>query len=182
MWPAPWMTDPSWFLVTGLPWPESQDDAEVAEAAFAIAPPVTQVVRPAGPDGKPIPLGVDLALMLDAGSRCAAASGKRVIFVSDISYWLSDIGLSWERIGVDFPSAQNDLEHQSPGLFLTISRKTYTTVCSPTNSLTIYYTSGSKAEGPPDERELVRENFEARLTADWPGFITTALASAQPAA
>jgi hypothetical protein len=26
--PALWMTDPSWFLVAGLPWPEDQDDAE----------------------------------------------------------------------------------------------------------------------------------------------------------
>ena len=49
MQPAAWMTDPSWFLVTGLPWPEDQTDAEIADAAFAIAPPVTQAVRPWGP-------------------------------------------------------------------------------------------------------------------------------------
>ena len=42
-------------------------------AAFAVAPFVTQAVRPAGPEGGPVPLGRDLALMLDAGSRCAAA-------------------------------------------------------------------------------------------------------------
>jgi hypothetical protein len=68
MQPATWMTEPSWFLVTGLPWPEDQADAEVAEAAFAIAPYVTQAVRPAGPDGQPVPLRRDLTLMLDAGS------------------------------------------------------------------------------------------------------------------
>jgi hypothetical protein len=44
--------------------------------------------------------------MMDAGSRCAAALGKRVIFLSDITLWLSDIGLSWERVGVDFATAQ----------------------------------------------------------------------------
>lgn len=33
--PATWMTEPPWFLVTGLPWPEDQDDADVAEAVFA---------------------------------------------------------------------------------------------------------------------------------------------------
>jgi hypothetical protein len=59
--PATWMTEPPWFLVTGLPWPENQGDAEIAEAAFAIAPSVTQAVRPAGQDGKPVPLGHDLA-------------------------------------------------------------------------------------------------------------------------
>jgi hypothetical protein len=94
MQPASWMTEPSWFLVTGLPWPEDQAETEVAEAAFAIAPPVTQVVRPVSPEGKPVPLGRDLALLLDAGSRCAAALGKRVVLLSDITRWLDDIGLS----------------------------------------------------------------------------------------
>lgn len=176
------MTDPSWFLVTGLPWPEDQTDAEVAEAAFAIAPPVTQVVRPVGPDGKPAPLGRDLALMLNAGSRCAAALGKKVIFLSDITRWLADTGLSWEQIGVDFPGAQNELEHQPLGLIIMVSARAYTILCSTTPHLTIYYTSGDTAEVPPEERELVRAGFEARLLADWPGYITRALASAQPAA
>ena len=45
MQPATWMTNPSWFLVTGLPWPEDHAEAEVAEAAFAIAPSVTLAVR-----------------------------------------------------------------------------------------------------------------------------------------
>jgi len=106
---ATWMTDPSWFLVTALPWPEDQADAEVTEAAFAIAPYVTQVVRPAGPDGEPIPLGRDLALMLDAGSRCAAALDKKVLFLSDITGWLADIGLTWERLGVDFQLRRTSL-------------------------------------------------------------------------
>ena len=90
MQPAAWMTDPPWFLVVGLPWPGDADGAEMAESALAIAPAVTQTVRPAGTDGQPIPLGPDLALMLDAGSRCAAALGKRVLFVSDITRWLAD--------------------------------------------------------------------------------------------
>ena len=51
MQPATWMTDPSWFLVTALPWPEDHADTDVAEAALAVAPYVTQAVRPAGPDG-----------------------------------------------------------------------------------------------------------------------------------
>src|SRR5215471_16550585 len=168
MQPPTWMAEPSWFLVTGLPWPEDQDDAEIAEAAFAIAPYVTQAVRPVGPDGKPIPLGHDLALMLDAGSRCAAALGKRVLFLADLTRWLADIGLGWERIGVDFPTAQDELEHQSPGMFLTVSSRAYTILCSPAPHLTIHYTSGNTAEILPEERELVRANFEEKLDADWP--------------
>ena len=181
MQPEAWMTDPSWFLVAGLPWPEDQAAAGMAEAAFAIAPPVTQAVRPAGADGKPVPLGRDLALALDAGSQSAAVFGKRVIFLSDITGWLAEIGLNWARIGVDFPTAQDELEQQSPGLFVKVSRQAYTILCSTAPRMTIHYTSGSKAEIPPEERELVRASFEARLRTEWPGYITKALASAQPA-
>jgi hypothetical protein len=182
MQPATWMTNPSWFLVTGLPWPEDQAAAEVAEAAFAIAPSVTQTVRPMGRDGNPVPLGRDLSLMLDAGARCAAALGKKVIFLSDVTRWLAGLGLSWERIGVDFPAAQNELEHQSPGLFLAVTPRTYTILCSTTGNLTIRHTSGSTTQVPPAERERVRARFEAALDADWPHYIAKALASAQPAA
>jgi hypothetical protein len=182
MQPEAWMTDPSWFLVAGLPWPEDQVGVGMAEAAFAIAPPVTQAVRPVGADGKPVALGRDFALMVDAGSRCAAALGKRVIFLSDITRWLAETGLSWDRIGVDFPTAQNELEQQSPGLFIMVSSRAYTILCSTARDLTVHYTDGSKAEVPPGERELLRAGFEARLDADWPGFITKALANAQPAA
>jgi hypothetical protein len=180
--PATWMTNPSWFLVTGLPWPEDQADTEIAEAAFAIAPSVTQAVRPVGPDGKPVPLGHDLAVMLDAGSRCAAALGKKVIFLSDITRWLADNGLDWERIGVDFPTAQNELDQQSLGLFVMVSSRAYTILCSTARNLTIHYTDGTKAEVPAEERELVRASFEARLEADWPKYLARALANAQPAA
>ena len=130
MQPATWMTDPSWFLVTGLSWPEDQADAGMAEAAFAIAPEVTKAVRPVGTDGKPVPLGRDLALMLDVGSRCAAALGNRVLFLSDITSWLADISLSWERIGVDFQTAENELEQQTIGMYLALSRRAYTILCS----------------------------------------------------
>jgi hypothetical protein len=105
-----------------------------------------------------------------------------VIFLSDITRWLAETGLDWDRIGVDFPAAQNELEQQSPGLFIMVSSRAYTILCSTARKLTIHYTDGSKAEVPPGERELLRADFEARLDADWPGFITTALASAQPAA
>ena len=180
MQPETWMTEPSWFLVAGLPWPEDQADADVAEAAFA--PYVTQAVRPAGPDRQPVPLGHDLTLMLDAGSRCAAALGNRVLFLADITRWLADIGLSWDRIGVDFETTQNELEQQSIGLYLALSQRAYTIVCSAVRTLTIHYTSGLTAEIPPEDRELVRAKLEAALDASWPGYVTKALANAQPAA
>jgi hypothetical protein len=182
MQPQAWMTNPSWFLVAGLPWLKDQAVTGMAEAAFAIAPPVTRAVRPVGVDGKPVPLGRHLPLMLDAGSQCAAALGKRVIFLSDITLWLSDTGRSWERIGISFPAAQDELEQQKPGLFITVSRRAHMILCSAAHSLTIYCTDGNVARVEPEERELLRASLEARLNADWPGYITRALAGAQPAA
>lgn len=182
MQPAPWLTEPAWFLVTGLSWPEDQAHADLAEAAFAIAPEVTQVARPVGADGNPVPLGRDLALMLDAGSRCAAALGKRVVFLAEVTQWLTGIGLSWERTGADFAAAQDELEHQALGLFLAVSRRAYSILCSTATSLTIYSTAGGKSEVTPEEREEVRASFEAALNADWPPYVTKALAGAQPAA
>jgi hypothetical protein len=180
--PPTWMTDPSWFLVAGLPWPEDEPSTEIAEAALAIAPHVTQVVRPIGPDGEPLPLGRDFALMLDAGPRCAAALGKRVLFLSDITRWLAGIGLSWERIDVSFEHGQDELERQKIGLYLTVSQRAYSIVCSAAGTSTIQDTSGSTAEIVPEDREQVREQIEATLDADWAGYVTQAIAAAQPAA
>jgi hypothetical protein len=179
--PAEWMTDPPWFLLTGLPWPEDSDGAEMAEAALAITPAVTRVVRPVGPDGQPVPLGRDLALMLAAGSQCAAALSKRVVFLSDITRWLADNGLNWERIGVDFPAAQDELDHQTLGLLVMVSRRAYTILCS-TRALRICNTSGSTTEISSDEREQLRASFEAVLNADWPRYVAKALADAKTAA
>ena len=182
MQPPAWMTHPPWFLVTGLPWPEDHANIEMAEAAFAIAPDVTKAVRPAGPEGKPIQLGPDLAGLLDTGSRCSAVLGKRVIFLSDITGWLADAGLSWERVGVTFGAAQHELEQQPLGLLVMVSSHAYSILCSTVRNLTIRYTSGSAAELPIEERELVRSSFEARLDADWPDYVTRRLTGAQPAA
>jgi hypothetical protein len=182
MQPARWMTNPPWFLVTGLPWPDGQPDAELAEAAFAIAPDVTLAVRPTGPEGNPVPPGHDLTLMLDTGSRCAATLGKRVIFVAEITCWLADIGLSWERIGVDFQTAQAELGQQSLGLFVTVSPRTYTILCATTRNLTIYSASGGKTRSHRKNANWPGQASKARLAADWPGYVTKALASAQPAA
>jgi len=182
MQPSAWMTRPPWFLVTGLPWPDDAGGPEMAEAALAIAPDITQAVRPVRSDGQPIPLGRDLALMLDAGSQCAGALGRRVLFVSDITRWLADAGRTWEHIGVDFATAQNELERQSPALLVTVSRLAYAILCSTARNLTVHYTSGGMVEVTTNEREKVWTALDARLDADWPAYITNTLASAKPAA
>jgi hypothetical protein len=117
-----------------------------------------------------------------AGSQCAAAPGKRVIFLSDITLWLSDIGASWEHIGVNFRAAKDELRQQKRGLFVPVSRRAHMILCSAAHSLTIYCTDGNVADVAPEERELVRASFEARLNADWPSYLTRVLANVQPAA
>ena len=180
MQPAAWMTRPPLFLVTGLPWLEDDDDTAMAEAALAIAPDATRALRPIGPDGLPIPLGRDLAVMLDAGSQCAVALGKRVLFVSDITRWLADTGHAWEHIGVDFATAQNELERQSLALIVKVSPRAYAILCSPARNLSVRNTSGSVAEPAVGEREMVRAALKTRLDADWPTYITKALANTVP--
>ena len=182
MQPAAWMLYPPLFLITGLPWPEDVDGAEMAEAALAIAPAVTRTVRPVGPDGQPVPLGRDLAVMLDAGSQCASALGKRVVLVSDVTRWLADTGRTREHIGVDFATAQAELERQSPAVLVTVSRTAYTILCSAARNPATHYASGSVSEVTTDEREKLRTALEARLDADWPTYITKALAGELPAA
>jgi hypothetical protein len=119
--------------------------------------------------------------MLDVGSRCAAALGKRVLFLSDVTGWLADIGLSWERLGVDFQTAENELEQQTIGMYLAVSQRAYSILCSISRTLTIHYTSDRIAEVPPEHRELVRAKLEAALDTGWPGYVTRALANVQPA-
>jgi len=86
------------------------------------------------------------------------------------------------RIGVHCSSAQNELVQQGVGMYLSVSQRAYTILCSTARTLTIYHTSGGRAEVPPEDRELVRANFEVALDTDWPGYVTQALAGVQPAA
>ena len=178
---ATWMTNPSWFLVAGLPWPQDQLDADVAEVAFAIAPDVTEAVRPAGPDGEPVPLGRDLALLLDAASRCAAPLGKRVLFVADITRWLGDIGLTWEDIGVRFDTALSEFTHGvGIGLYVELSERAHAILCSPTRTMIEFYPSGRTVESGDEDRDLLRAQLEELLDSDWPGYVTQLLADVQP--
>ena len=105
-----------------------------------------------------------------------------MLFLSDITRWLADIGLNWDRIGVDFETAQNELEQQAIGIYLALSQRAYMILCSASRTLTIHDTSGRTAEIPPEDRELVRTKLEEVLDARWPRYVTKALMNAQPAA
>jgi hypothetical protein len=115
-------------------------------------------------------------------SRCAAALGKRVLFLSDVTRWLADLGLNWERIGVSFEIAQNEIERQPVGIYLSVSQTAHAILCSAARTHTMHYISGDAAEVPPEERDTVRAELEASLDANWHGYVTRTLASAQPAA
>ena len=96
--------------------------------------------------------------------------------------WLAGIGLSLECLGVDFHTAENELEQQAIGMYLAVSRRAHSVLCSASDTLTIHYTSGLTAEVRPEDRELIRAKLAEALDTDWRGYVTTALAAAQPAA
>lgn len=85
-------------------------------------------------------------------------------------------------LGVDFHTAENELEQQTIGMYLAVSRGADSVLCSASDTLTIHYTSGLTAELRPEDRELVRAKLEEALDTGWPGYVTTALADTKPAA
>jgi hypothetical protein len=172
------LREPSWWLVHGLPWPE--DATGMAEAAFAASPDATLTLRPQGADGQPVPVSRNLQAVLLAARAVAECTGARVVFVSDATLWLSERGRSWEKLGVDWAAALAELE-QSCGLYVSVSETAHAIICSAARALTIHSPSGARVV-TDQERRLVKGQLAARLAADWPGYITRIMASAQSAA
>lgn len=67
-------------------------------------------------------------------------------------------------------------------MYLAVSRRAYSVLCSASDTLTIHYTSGLTSEVRPEDRELVRVKLEEALDTGWRGYVTMALADPQPAA
>jgi len=158
-----WMLRPSWFLVTSLPWPEGAQG--MSEAAFAIAPEVTRIVRRRDAAGKPLPLSQNFDRFLELAQRHANATDTHVVFVSDLTVWLTDLGYGfrpWSNAGVDFDAALDELVQERVGLYLTISQRAYAILCSTARELTLVSPSGTE-KVQPAERERVRGSFQEIL-------------------
>jgi hypothetical protein len=172
-----WMTDPQWFLVVGLEWPE--DTQDMAEAAFAIAPDVALAVRPVGPDGEPVSPSASLRNLIDVGREYVDRQGHGVVFVTDLTMWLTSRGFGnypWSGVGIDFDSAIAELNEQV-GLYITISEQAHAILCSAAHQLTMITPSGQR-KIQPEERERMRSAFGDRLRADWPTYIDSVVSRA----
>jgi hypothetical protein len=67
-------------------------------------------------------------------------------------------------------------------MYLAVSQRAYSILCSASDALAIHHIPGITSEVQPEDRELVRAKLETVLDGDWPGYVTKALANAQPAA
>lgn len=158
---------PTW-LVFGLPWPEDAQD--MAEAAYAVAP--VTVPRSLVP--------LELSRMLDYTENYARQHSLRIVFFSDLTRWLSDLGTSWLDQDVDWQEAQKAaIELPILGLFLTVSHRAYLHLCDTSRTgFTLYNRDGTTETPPASEREDVRAALVEILAQDWPGYVEEAAAIA----
>lgn len=158
---------PAW-MVFGLPWPEEAED--MAEAAYALAP--VTVPRSLVPPG--------LAAILDYAETYADRRGLRVVFFSDLTRWLYELGTSWPAQDIDWMEA-HDVAVELPilGLYLTVSHRAYLHLCDATlRGVTLHKLDGTTETPPPSEREDVRAALVDILARDWPDYVEAAAAMA----
>lgn len=152
------LTQPSYWLVHGLPWHGPAD--LVQEAAYAIAPCVTpraEIPR----DAQEI-----LAVTDFFYEKCPA----RVVFFSDVTRWLDSLGQSWDSLAVDWEAGFAFLD-QVPGLFLTVSHRALAIICDASREgVTLVYLDGGTEQITAAERDRVHDALEQKLSEDWPAY------------
>jgi hypothetical protein len=157
------LTQPDYWLVSGLEW---QGNGPMAEAAVAIAPGM-------------IPRSVlsgDGAQVLRHADHYAEEHAVRVVFFSDLTRTLTLARTSWADLGIDWEAARAHLQSGPyPSLYLTISERAYVLLCSA--AVTVNVVSRKGIQPANDERELVREALTDRLSADWPSYIRDLISS-----
>ncbi len=157
---------PAW-LVFGLEWPEDADD--VAEAAYAMAPAT-------------VPRSVmtsDAVTILDFAESYARERSVRVVFFSDLTRWLSDVGTSWAAKDVDWMVAQETIQATSIlAVYLAVSRRAYIHLCDASRRHTLYHLDGSTEVLSAREREEVRSALLGVLEQEWPGYVEAVTATA----
>jgi hypothetical protein len=157
------LTQPDYWLVSGLEWP---GNGPMAEAAVAIAPGM-------------IPrnvVGRDAAQILRHADHYAEEHAVRVVLFSDLTRTLTLARTSWAELGIDWQAARDDLQSGPyPSLYLTISERAYVLLCSA--AVTVNVISRKGVQPGNDERELVRQALTDQLSADWPSYIRDLICS-----
>ena len=156
--------EPGYWLVFGLEW---AGDGDMAEAAYAVAPAV-------------IPrhlVGDDARQVLDCADLYVRKRGGRVVFFSDLTRMFAGAGRSWADLGVDWEAALAELQAGPvPAMYLTVSQRAHTHICSAATQLIIYGPGGGE-EGTDEERDLVRRALARQLAADWPTYVRSMIST-----
>ncbi|WFE60101.1 hypothetical protein [Micromonospora sp. WMMD712] len=166
---------PRYWLMFGLPWPTTDPNVNMAEAAYVLAPPT---IPPKLRDG----LSRDAADLLGFVDLYASEHPKqRVVWFSDVTRWLEwEKGRSWSTLGVDWESALGELLHLPfLGLYLTISGRAYHHLINTAKCFRVTYADGFSEVLTDQEREAVHEAFTRTLEVDWPECVAAVAARGQ---
>ncbi|MBV7246433.1 hypothetical protein [Streptomyces sp. MW-W600-10] len=167
------LTHPRYWLMYALPWPATDPNADMAEAAHVIAPPTV-------PAGQRDRLPPDVADLLGfVGVYASEHPDQRVIWFTDVTRWLEwEKDSSWSALGVDWEHALAQLTRPPfLGLYMTVNRRAYHHLINTAERFRVTYTDGHSEVLTGEERQAVHEAFERKLDADWPAYIRDMLAS-----
>ncbi|MCA1673589.1 MAG: hypothetical protein LC799_15790 [Actinobacteria bacterium] len=159
---------PPYWLVYALPWPSSNPESSMAEAAFAIAPRAI---------GRDIPQYVDGVLGV-AAVYAKEHPTQRVVWFTDLTRWLGARGHSWTSLDIDWERALMEIcGLPILGLYMTVSRRAYVHLGNAAERCTIFYNDGKSEQLTEEEREAVHAALEEKLDSDWPPYVRTMLSS-----
>lgn len=163
---------PRYWLTYGLPWPTADLSVNMAEAAYALAPPTIPIKDR---DGLPQDVA-DLLGFVDLYAR--EHPDQRVVWFTDVTRWLEwEKGTSWSALNVDWEYALRELPGLPHlGLRMTISRRAYHHLINTAERFEVMYTDGSSEVLTDEEREAVHEAFTRTLEVDWPEYVTAMVA------
>lgn len=157
---------PPFWMLFGLPWPDA--DAEMAEAAMVLAP---HCVRERD-------LSENAADILGFTRLYAREHPhRRMVFLTDVTRWLSRQDSGWPQVGVDFEGGLQELTRAPVlGMYVTVSWRAYMHLTNATLvSHTVHYLDGTSEVLTEEERERVRAALDDKIAVDWPDYIRSML-------
>lgn len=144
-----------------MEWPEDVD-GDIAEAAFVVAP--ATVPRSVMPP--------DAVTILDYAEAYAEERSVRVVFFSDLTRWLSELGTSWLDKDIDWSVALDAMrESRIPTVYFAVNRRTYQHLCDTGRRRTRHFLRGRTEVLRASEREEVRETMVDLLDQQWPVYM-----------
>jgi hypothetical protein len=167
---------PPYWLVIGLEWPDSAEG--LAEAAYAVAPGVVRDVRPLR-DGAAVPLSKQAdGVLYMADCYVERHPLTYVVSLAELTVWLSDLGTTWEQVGVNFWDVYAELTEYPIGLFVTVTEEAHAMLCNTARVQRFSYSDGPTRTVTAEMRAEMKAQLGLRLEADWPPYINERIAAA----